>query len=406
MIRSARPATSFDTVPLTFLLLLLSSLIGCSQPVAPTVAPTDAAATIGPREVPDLQITRPMISRSADALRAAIEAAGDGETIRVPAGHYLLRSEVVISRPLTVIGEDHVVFELAEGISQSAIRVGKFEDGGWSPVADVHIENIDIIGNGSSQRAGSGVVLLNARNCSLENSTVVDCFEDGVYLSGASGCVMENLVLLRNGRNGLAFGEAILETSTGNTIRGCRAAGNGLVGFDGEPVANTRFIDCVSTDNLTNGFMIGAEERSHDNAIIGCKALHNGYSGCAIWANDNRIERSLIAFNQRTGVTIMGPAAHDNVVLECTVKQNGWHGLLLDRSTRAQVLGNRIEANALDERGDGVAVVSPIDVYGNRIVGNTIRGATHDYAIAVTQRVWQTEIRDNDVEGLVILNGR
>lgn len=382
-------------IPLCLLFLLLGN--GCSRSENPT-APTSERLPIGPRPVEGELVPCPTTWRSGEVIQAAIDRAEPGATISLDADVYLITREISIRAPLTLLGRVGTTLVLSETAGTSVIGLFGSPE---SPVQDVHLKQLRIFGRGPAERAGAGVALVNVRDCTLQDLTISDCFQDGVYASGASGCRFLNLTLVRNGRHGLAFGEASPQPSKGNLLLRCRAFGNRLHGFDGEPVEGTQFEECEAADNLEDGFSLGAESRTHGNLLRGCRSHHNGRFGMMVWADANRLEGCESAFNLEAGIHVAGPAASDNAIVRCATLANGWHGISLDRTTRTLVAENLVDDNAQGGAGDGIAVVSSIPVHGNSILKNRSAGRHQRYALVVTALALDTVLADNQLDGPV-----
>ncbi len=353
------------------LAILIAFILGCGNVGSPT-APSSDNMELDSWEIQPARTTHQEEVGTSDDIQAAVDAAGDGETIHLMAGRYRVTAEILISKPVTLRGRSGTVLTLSDGVSSSVIGLFGTPE---HPIRGVRIQNLTIAGGRRTQRAGSGISMVNVTGCELRNLRIGDCFEDGVYLSGARSCLFDNLVLSRNGRHGIAFGEASEAPNQGNEIRNCRSRGNGLHGFDGEPVRETFYENCVAILNSGDGFHIGAEAQSFANRLLQCQSMRNGRFGIMIWADSTVVDQCDMRGNELAGIHISGPIATGNSVTGCSVIGNGWHGISLDRTTRARVEGNSVLDNAMGGSGDGIALVTSIPVYGNSITGNVSRGA-------------------------------
>lgn len=379
--------------------LFVLAYTSCTSPTAPPQLPTDDP--LGPRDLVVDERPAPATVLPGALLQRAIDAAADGDTVLVQPATYRIEAELVIRRPLALVAPEGALLELAPGVAASVVSVAP--PAGATPLAGVHLEGFAILGNGMAGSTGAGVAMINVHDSSLRRIVIDRCAEDGVYLSGVCGSRFEDLVLRRNGRHGLAFGEASTARSADNAVLGCLSRWNQLHGFDGEPVETTLFSGCEASDNGGDGFHLGAEERTHENQLVACTAAHNGRFGITIWSDANRVEDCGLRANRLAGIHIVGPAARDNVVAHCSVAGNGWNGISLDRTTRTLLHRNDVSGNALAGSGDGIAVVSSIDVFGNAIVGNRVTGDTHRFALVITRRVRGSEVRDNQFEGPIAI---
>jgi hypothetical protein len=120
-----------------------------------------------------------------------------------------------------------------------------------------------------------------------------------------------------------------------------------------------------------------------------------------LWADSNRVEGCESSANAMAGIHVAGPAASNNAIIRCAFLANGWHGISLDRTTKTLVDSNRVDDNAQEGTGDGIAVVASIPVHGNSVIGNRSSGRRQRYSLVVTALALETVLADNLLDGPV-----
>jgi nitrous oxidase accessory protein NosD len=366
-------------------LLLTTGLPGC---------PTRPAVANDPEE--------PLAVRAGAAIDSLLDSTADGGTLILPRARYRIDRPIVLNRPIILRGEPGTVLELCPGSSTSLIEV--HAPPGVPGVARVEIEDLTLEGNREDQRAGSGITILSAAHCAFRRLVIRSCWLDGVYCSNVRDCLFEEIRIEGCGRNGLSFGEAIRDSvSAGNQIVRCTSIANGLIGFDVEPGVRNLFDDCEARGNLTYGFSVGARERSRLNTIRNCRSTSNGSSGVNIWSDENSVENCTSLWNGEDGVSVIGPIATGNRVTGCRVERNARHGIGLDRTTGSVVADNVAVDNGAVKPGNGIAVVAGVPVYDNFLRGNHVSGASHRYALVVTEQVHRTVLEGNDLSGRLLI---
>ncbi|MFB3907604.1 MAG: nitrous oxide reductase family maturation protein NosD [Candidatus Eisenbacteria bacterium] len=369
-------------------LLIQTALPGC--PTKPAVAEEPEHPAESPEDGANLEI------RPGAEIESLLAAAPDGGTVRLARARYRLSRSLEIRRPVHLLGEDGTVLEMQPGASTSLFDVRDVdarEDGG--PVV---IERMMLSGNREAQRGGSGILLLSCAGCIVRDVTIRSFWQDGLYASDARECLFERIILEDCGRNGLSFGERIVEpASEGNRILGAAARDNASIGFDVEPGIGNRFEDCVATGNGSYGFSVGAGARSHGNALVRCRAERNGDHGINLWSGENEVLSCESRRNAGDGISIV--LAAGNTISDCAASENGRHGIGLDRASGSLLRANLAESNGRTGLGDGIALVAGTPVYDNLLTGNLVRGDSHRYALVVTAKVLRTVLEGNSFEG-------
>ena len=226
------------------------------------------------------------------SLAAAItEATEDGDEIVLAKGSYLLSSEIVLSRNLTVRGatgkpEDVVI------AAQGAIRLFTLDH------PEARIESVTLA-NGSPNGQG-GAVLINAKGGVVCNCVVTGCVANGwggqggaFYLQGdaalVENCVVSNCWCNNNGNGPKAAGcGAIAAYVKKGTIRNSLFWRNGRT----DAVNNAGgavFVEGGLLENCTiagNYYPFGAGVRTSDDTVKNKGKVRN----CLIVGNDSQID--------------------------------------------------------------------------------------------------------------------
>jgi parallel beta-helix repeat protein len=364
------------------LLLLWLGLSGC-QNSAPPSSPVVVA------EIP---------VQSGACVESLLAEAPDGATVTLPCARYLLSRPLVLGRAVNLTGEPGAILELLPGANTSLIEIRPACP--ESEVVGVRLSDLTLIGNRDRQCAGSGVTILRASRCELRRLDISGMWLDGVYCSDVRESLFDDLVLHDCGRNGVSFGEAIREgLNEANTLRRCRAVDNGLMGIDLEPGIENSLFDCLATGNGSHGLSLGAGSRTHGNRILTCTADDNGGNGINIWSDANTVISCKASGNQADGISLIGPEATGNELRSCTSGRNGRHGIGLDRTNSTLISGCSSSDNGRSGLGDGIAVVAGCPVYDNRLVANQVSGASHRYALVITEQVRRTVCLENRFSG-------
>src|SRR4051794_12708394 len=123
------------------------------------------------------------------SIRRAIDAAADGDTVAIPAGHYTLdpaNGVILISRNITVQGTGNPVIEGGGGSGVLAIGSGFFPDLSFPTVA---IDGVTVTGGDDHFNGGGGIVVYGT--LTLTNSTVSGNKSEfdggGIALPGTEG---------------------------------------------------------------------------------------------------------------------------------------------------------------------------------------------------------------------------
>jgi len=271
------------------------------------------------------------------SISAAIAAANPNDTVVVCAGTY--RDEVMISKPLSLIGRAGAVIDAA---GQPRLNVGGLLPGSIG---------IGVVGTSHVQVSGL---------------TVEHAGFDAILAASSSYVTVSGNVLIHNGDVGVNFNGVTLSQATRNTSE-YNAAGGFLVADD---------------NGLTSHNTISYNVASHNPG--GCGVILAGHKTAGV--TDNLIADNVLADNGTTagssgaGVVIAsdvpGETVADNTVTGNTIAGNGLAGVTIHAHLPGQNLnGNRITGNTI-----GVN-----DTLGDRIGLTTLPSLTKNVAVPDTR---------------------
>ena len=305
----------------------------------------------------------------ARALAAAIATGGRADTVQVGAGRY--RGQLVIDRPLVLLGEPGAILDGDRAGTVVTIRADSVVIAGFT---------IERSGR-SLDRDEAAVKLERCIGCRVERNTIRDPLH-GIYLLESHGVVVAE--------NRLTGAADLVESSRGNGIHLFNSTGNRLVS---NVIRGTR-------DGIYFSFASGNSVSRNDVAGVRY-GLHYMYS------DDNRFERNTFTRNA-AGAAIMFSKRilfRENVF----ARHIGYraYGILLQTAEGVLAEGNRIEGNLtglfLDGavadtfrgnviRGNGVGIDVLASAEGNTFTRNVIA----DNRIAVRKVLGTSDNRWHD----------
>jgi parallel beta-helix repeat protein len=217
---------------------------------------------------------------------------------------------------------------------------------------------------GSEGQWGMGISLLNAQDVVVEGVTVRDCWGDGFYVGGATGC--SNITFCRvtadrNRRQGLsivnAVGVVVLDSTFKNTSGTDPQCGVDLEPNAHQTVKGVRIRRCTFTNNAGGGMWGGpAYEDRHvttltDSIIENCTFTGNGArlsNGAVVGfaaCSGNTIRNNLITGNLGAGIQLRSEALNHLVTGNIVTGTQG-DGILLEDCADSIVTGNTVTGNS------------------------------------------------------------
>ncbi len=293
------------------------------------------------------------------SIAAALEAAKPGTTVRVRPGTYA--EQIVISRPITVAGEDF----RAKVVLQGSVTLA--HPGARLAGVSVHAES----GPGIAA-AATGVEVLDcdvraAGHPAIEVAGAIEATLRGNRLLGVSGALVRDgarVALEHNVVTGTRdAGVAVADTGTTVTIRGGQivdGAGSAVVVSEG---AEVTIEGCEIARH--QGALVSAVGEGTRVRLVGCRVVDGAADGVRADGATVRLEDNEIARNARAGIALVRPG--EAIVVSNDVWGNGSAGLELS-DARADVHANRIARNG--ELGAFVAGSPDAALTDNRIEGN------------------------------------
>lgn len=276
-------------------------------------------------------------------IQDAINAAEDGDTVRVYAGTY--NEHIKISKQISLIGNGSSYCNINGVKSEVCINV----------LSDyVTLSGFQITNNAIWHYPEVGIELNQANYCRIENNTITQC-KDGIELTRSSNTDIVDNNIFSNFDRGLIF----QDFSENNIIIHNVITINNGSGIDDFSAYNNYFNNTISSNRGT-----GIYASSHNSIIQNNNILCNKRNGISV-----RSGRNLIQGNNISSCSGYGFYIHcDNNTIESnTVYSNGQGGFFLEFSCYNQIDGNSI----INNNGDGVTLVDYSD--HNTISNNIIR---------------------------------
>ena len=259
-------------------------------------------------------------------LQAAVQAAQDGDVLRLRAGNHA--GPVVIDRRIALVGEDGAT---VTGPGKGSVIT--------LTVPGVRVEGLIIRGSGTDLPAmDSGILATrDAPDAVIRNNR----FERnlfGVYLHGAGGSLVDNNEII--GRSDLRLSEAGNGVSIWNAP-GARIVGNNIrFGRDGIFVTTSRNV--LFQDNLFAELRFAIHYMyTQDSRVIGNRSEGN-HVGWAIMFSDRLEIRDNVSIGDRDHGLMLN-AANESVIAGNVVRNGGEKCVFIYNANKNRVAGNRFE---------------------------------------------------------------
>lgn len=313
------------------------------------------------------------IADDTDAIQAVIDAvAGTGGTVVIPDGTYMINATRNNgSRGLLV--KSDMTLRLGAGAVLKAISNASPS---YSILFITQASRVNILGGtlegdrsrhlGTGGESGMGIYVASSQNVVIEGVTAKECWGDGFYIGGATGCqnvTFCNVIGDHNRRSGLSAVSVdglMIRNSTFRNNRGTLPeAGINLEPNETETVANTQILGCTLASNGGSGIQVGV-------------AISN--KGLA-WIRNTTMDGNTITSNRTSGLSTDGGGGIEisntsgHRVTNSVFRTNNRCGLLLrDGASNTIVTGNTVTGTT-GTPGDGIFVDRTIT--GFQITGNT-----------------------------------
>jgi parallel beta-helix repeat protein len=329
------------------------------------------------------------------AIQKALDAAGiAGGTVWIPAGTYMVdavRNASGGKHGLAI--RSNTTLRLAPGAtlkalpnSSPAYSVLRVADASHVEIIGGTIEGERSAHKGSEGEWGMGITLLNAQDVLVEGVTVKECWGDGFYVGGASGCSnlrFRKVTADHNRRQGMSIvhadGVTVLESTFRNTagtapefgvdlepnahqkvsnvlIKGCTFTNNAGGGVWGGPPFKERFVASVTGSAVENCTFSGNGASGYNGGVV-------GFSACS----GNAIRNNVITGNLGVGIMLRSQALDHQVTGNLVTGTQG-DGIRLEDCEGSTISGNTVMGNTgygiKTDRGHGATIT------GNTVTGN------------------------------------
>jgi nitrous oxidase accessory protein len=263
-------------------------------------------------------------------ITAGIEAAEEGDTVLVDAGHYKERN-LIINKSIVLAGINYPVLDGEKKYEIISVKTNR-----------VVVNGFRIVHSGvSSLEDISGIKIYECRDVIIKNNILEDTFF-GIYTQNGLNCIIENNILKATGKeeqqsgNGIHCWKSDSMRIIGNTVSGHRD------GIYFEFVTNSIIWRNTSFQNLRYGlhFMF-----SHNNAYVTNIFQNNGAGVAVMYSHGVKMFNNYFLEN-------WGDAAY---------------GLLLKEITDSYIGGNHFEKNTGGIYMEGA---SRIEMEKNNFLGN------------------------------------
>ena len=358
-----------------------------------------------------------MINAGAATLQERIDAAAQGETIRIAAGVH--GGPILIRKSLSLIAEPGA--EIRGNGSDKVVTVA---------ADDVTLRGFRITGSGLRLSDDDAAVFISGNRAKIENCVIADSLH-GVYLKKVSGAQILNNHIY--GKTSLAASTEPIEKGIGQSAENCDATlvanrrGNGIHQWNcegnlirGNEISDTRdgiYFSFTNNSRVENNLIRHARYGLHymysDANTFENNTFTENAAGAAIMFSKNMVVRGNRFVNNR-GYRAYGLIfqSSDNSRLERNEISENAVGLSFNQCNQNEVVANRVTQNYI-----GLRFGSNSD--GNRFTQNIFTGNLHPietggsdvsgslWAVHGVGNLWDTELElDLDRDGIADLPHR
>ena len=315
-----------------------------------------------------------------DAIQAAIDAVeGTGGTLLIPDGTYMINATRNNGSRGLLVGND-ITLRLSPGAVLKAIPNSAQA---YAILFVSQANRVNILGGtvegersrhgGTAGESGMGIYVASSQNVVIEGVTAKECWGDGFYIGGSSGCqnvTLCNVVGDHNRRSGLSavyVDGLVIRNSTFKNNRGTLPeAGINLEPNAGETVANVQISGCTLANNAGSGIQVGVALSNSSGSI-----------------KNTTMDGNTLTSNRTSGLSALGGGGIEisntsgHKVTNNIFRTNNNCGLLLrDDADNMIATGNTITGTT-GEPGDGIFVdrtITGFQITGNTALNNAGRG--------------------------------
>ena len=265
------------------------------------------------------------------SVKAAVEMARDGDTIRVKKGFYKENDIRILNKSISIIGEDYPVIDAEMKGTVFSIQADK-----------VSLEGLKIINVGKSHTNDFAAVLMaHSTNFRLVNNKLENVFFGFLIEKSSEGLITDNIIRSNaveeaNSGNGIHMWHSDKIKISRNKVSGTRD------GIYLEFTGNSVITDNYCSENLRYGlhFMFSDNNKYHDNTFE-----RNGAGVAVMYSKYIEMHRNIFRKN-------WGSASY---------------GLLLKEISDAELKHNRFEDNTVAISADGTNRINYVE---NDFLGN------------------------------------
>jgi len=347
----------------------------------------------------------------------AIAAVPSNGTLKVDDGEYLIDPTTDSVNSIGGIKlKSNMVLLLAKN---TILRAKPVSADRYNVVSLYDIENVAILGGviqgertthtGTTGEWGFGISIRGCKNVNVTQTTIKDCWGDGIYIGGGSSyttcenVTVRGVVCDNNRRQGISVVALkkglIVESTCSNTNGTAPAAGIDLEPNNGEVVENVTLLNNFFLNNAGDGILVSRRTDlaglafTDRNIIQGNVCSGNGANGinlsntneCVVSSNvvknnnigiyignskNNNVSLNVATDNINQGVYLS--SANGNIVTGNNVARNGNHGLQIYQSSYNSISNNSVRENK--RNGITVAVGSA----NNSVINNSVEANSQE----------------------------
>jgi parallel beta-helix repeat protein len=283
------------------------------------------------------------------SIQDAIDDAMPGYTIFVYDGIYT--EQVVIDKTLNLIGES----KGATIVDGNAIEDVVNASADWVNVTGFTLRNS---GSGFTD---AGIELYYAKNCQVDNITVLDT-SLGVFLFHSDSNVVVD-VRTRSNSDGIN-----LLSANGNLLANIDASNNRDEGISAWYSEGNRFANITTAWNLGRGFSFFF---SNGNVITGSNVSYEDYGIYLYGSSNGTVTGNTVFLTRRGSINLFG--AHNSTLSDNRVVDNDY-GIYIDGSRKNKIVDNLFSSNFLS----GIDLILSDD---NTLANNTFSSRRNGLAL-------------------------
>jgi len=288
-----------------------------------------------------------------ETIQEAIDAAEDGDTIRVWEGTYY--ENVVVKKTLNLVGN---------GSEETTINASGNLDTMKITADWVNVSGFMVKGSGSDY--GDAGIRVESNNNTISNNTFSDN-NIGLYVYRSDNNS------ITNNRATLNYGSGYsIDHSNKNTITNNTASSNEDVGFNlFDSYNNTITHNAANSNGISGIYLIGSR-----NILTKNNASDNNFGIELLSSNNNTISNNTVNFNKYYGIQLND--SPNNTIANNTFNSNNYHGIILHGSnnniiTNNTAISNRFRGTQLSNSNNNTL---ENNTFGDNEVGILVTGSS------------------------------